>query len=352
MPALALLALVLAPLTSAQLSDLPNLSTVTQTTASSATAATSSSAASTTSAGTSSDASATTSFVATGSSSSSGVVHLSSLPTIAGAGIPTLVVPDTAGAPFMQKSDLPEGTVFIAVGAVLAFFGACVLLWRAMVAWSINRSVKRAARASMRPGSEKPASAWTGSASGYNPVKSGPYKDLGSSMSMEALTSTGKPAKSHFKDHDTGRNSPPPSNLFFSPTAHARSDAARPLSDLHASRNSAYLPAGYYASPSAQAAGGARATTLGGPTAPYARSSFVEPSPPESPTLQPTRGGAAFHNPAARLSNYGQQPSSSSLMVGAGARGSNDGLAGSRAPSAYLDEMFENHTAMASRDRL
>jgi hypothetical protein len=157
------LLLLLAPLAArAQLSSVPNLSTAGDT--QSSTSAQTTGKTTQTNDGTKTtqknDASSTQGTfkltdapkLSTGSSSSSAdlrtggtltesAFHLTGLPTIAGAGIPTLVIPFTANAPFMQKSSLPEGTFFIAVGAVLAFLGAGVLLWRLLVAWSINRSV-------------------------------------------------------------------------------------------------------------------------------------------------------------------------------------------------------------------
>lgn len=353
MKALALLAVTLSA-ANAQLSDLPDLSTATQTTATTPSSASSTAATSATTTG--------ASFAATTTSSNT-VFHLTGLPTIEGAGIPTLEVPYTADAPFMQKSNLPEGTFFIAVGATLAFLGACVLLWRAMVAWSVNRSVKRAAMASIR-GSEK-TSTWGGSSF---PPRGSMYKEIsGSNMSLDALTPAGKPVgKSHFRDHEIKREATPPAGLFFSPTAQAGSGAH------NGNRTSSYLPAGYYASPSAQAAGGAGSTTIGGSLAPYTRSSFVQPSPPPSPGLAPTTrnttptfrassrdglrapsrdGLLGSSRPGSYLDTGRQgqssglyaQPSSSSLMVGVGGRPSRDSLAGSRAPSAYLEDLFENH---------
>lgn len=376
MQTFALLALVAAPMVTAQLTDVPNLTTATETTdeATSATSdADSSNTSDATSKPTNTDASTTaestggstsaSSFVTTDTTATStggGAINISNVPTIAGAGIPTMIVPDTADAPFMQHSTLPEGTVFIVVGAVLAFLGACVLFWRGLVAWSINRSVKKAALASIR-GSEKSSTAWGGSNSGYNPVKGGLYKDVGSSMSLDALNSQGKPLKSPLKNHDTGRASPP-AGLFFSPTAQAReSTGPRPLSDVMTNRSSTYLPAGYYASPSAQAAGGAGSTTIGGNLAPYAqRHSMLNPSPPSSPGLTPnTRGSSAGKH----TSRDGLRAPGSRDGVGSSARNSyldasgprqghssgiysqasNDGLGGSRAPSAYLEDLFENH---------
>ncbi|KXL48573.1 MAG: hypothetical protein FE78DRAFT_77055 [Acidomyces sp. 'richmondensis'] len=325
----------------------PDLSTATQTTSSSSATSDSSS-----------------SFVTTGGASAtdSSIFSLSGLPTIAGAGIPTLVIPYTANAPFMQKSNLPEGTVFIAVGAVLAFLGACVLLWRGLVAWSINRSVRKTAMASIR-GSEKNGGSTWGGSSGYHPVNGSHYRDYaGSVLSLDHLAGSGKPMKPHFRDSDAKRDSTPPAGLFFSPTASAGLNR-------DANRSSSFLPAGYYASPAAQPAGGAGSTTIGGNyVAPYARHSQVGPSPPGSPGLPPQSRGSTTYRASSRdglraprsRDGYGSarnsymdgtprhstiyaQPSSSSLMVGTGGAVSSENITGSRAPSAYLEDLFENH---------
>ena len=393
------------------LSNLPTLTTGTsastgdssaqstgQTTAQTTDATTTSNAQSTSTTGDA--ASITAPSLLTGTSASA--FHLTGLPTIEGAGIPTLVIPYTANAPFMQKSTLPEGTVFIAVGAVLAFIGACILLRRGLVAWSINRSVKRAALASVRGGSEKNGSHWGSSNNGgYSsvPKRSSFYKDLdgygGSSMSLDQLTSAGKPVKPHFRDSTIERTTTPPANLFFSPTAHA---ATNRDSAALSHRNSGYMPSGFYASPNSQAANGQINTTIGGAgagvnLAPYAQraSHISNSSPPTSPGLPPqsrssagyrgstqsreglqrappsrdglrassrdglrassrdglrasdSREGArsnrnSYFDP--RGSGVFAQPSSSSLMVG---YQSTSDLAGSRAPSAYLEDLFENH---------
>ena len=306
--------------------------------------------------------------------------HLSNLPTLAGVGIPELKIPYTAGAPFMQKSSLPEGTFFIAVGAALAFLGACVLLWRAMVAWSINRSVKRTATASMGSRSEKTTSyggGWGGTtrkSSGYTPVaRNSYYKDVnGSTMSLDHLTSTGKPVKPHFRDSTVERRNTPPSDLFFSPTAQA---SHRDSSPGYTNRpGSGHTPSGFYASPSSQPAGGQSNIPAGGTLAPQrpkhqSRHSMLsegtsEPSPPVSPGPPHSRGsttlrgvsrdgplgregsGPGLRAPTgardgvSRHSHLYSQPSSSSLMVGGA---STSDLAGSRAPSAYLEDLFENH---------
>ncbi|GIZ49373.1 hypothetical protein CKM354_001240300 [Cercospora kikuchii] len=286
--------------------------------------------------------------------------RLTGLPTIAGAGVPEIGVPYTANAPFMQKSSMPEGTVFIAVGAVLAFLGACVLAWRGLVAWSINRSVKRAALASIR--GEKHG-AWGGS-QGYS-TKSAYYKEYeaGSSMSLDHLTANGKTQKPGKHDDSHRHSSAPPAGLFFSPTAQASNRASSYTVDNN--RSSAFLPAGYYASPSADApAGGRNSTVIGGShLAPYARNSHIggaSPSPPGSPnpTLPGSRSTTNFHGDSraglrtasrgppsrdgyggGRGSHLYTHPSSSSLAVGQ----SQSDLPGQRAPSAIFDDMLDVH---------
>lgn len=249
----------------------------------------------------------------------------------------------------MQKSNLPEGTVFIAVGACLAFLGACVLAWRAMVAWTINRSVKRAAMASVMASDVK--------------TKYGPGGNLyampgGSSLSLDALTSAGKPVSSGGNKKENRKSTQPtadPSSLFFSPTAGQRNSAYMPINQ---NRSSTYLPAGYYATPGAQAAGGRDSMVMGGapslqPTS--HRYSRAEYSPPSSrdgsrprssinPQSHQRTGSNALLSPTHQL--YAN-PSTSSLVVGFGAQddGSNvsSNLPGQRAPSAVFDDVLHEH---------
>lgn len=353
---LTLLAL-LAPLATAQLSNVPDLKTATQSTP-----------AKQTNNGNNNNNDGPASSSAPASNTA---FHLTGLPTIAGAGIPSLIIPDTADAPFMQKSSLPEGTFFIAVGATLAFLGACVLLWRAVVAWSINRSVKRSANASMGTRSEKTGHSstmyggWGGSrkSSGFNGVsKPSFYKDSDmGSVSMENLTAAGKQVKPHFRDSTTERPSSLPQDLFFSPTAHARE------SNIANQRVSGYMPAGFYASSASQPAGGAPNTIIGGSLAPYAqqhkrqstagsefsRSSLPVSTEPQSRGSTTLRGvsrdgplnsrDGGFRVPSrdSRNNYLYANPSSSSLFVGQSSIGSD--TTPSRAPSAYLEDLFENH---------
>ena len=267
----------------------------------------------------------------------------------------------------MQKSSLPEGTVFIAVGAILGFLAFCVIAWRAMVAYTINRSVKKAALASVMASDSK--GGWMS-----NPLKpSGKFYSAapqGSSLSLDALTSSGKPmAGAHHGNARASRHVAPSdgSGLFFSPTAAGAPGAGTPMQNLSGQRGSSYLPAGYYASPSAQVGGDRTSTAnLGaGLNTSYPSSRLSRlggGSPPSSPGLHPqrqSRGGQRLSaqpggsrdgsrsRPVSSLTPYGNsglysQPSSSSLAVGNGIA-SDDHLPGSRAPSAYLEDLFENH---------
>lgn len=262
-----------------------------------------------------------------------------------------------------------------------------MLLWRIMVAWSVNRSVRRTAMMASGGGSEKNGgySGWGGSSrksSGYNPVgttrhtrPSSGYKDyaakLSNSVSLENLTSAGKSHKSKPMRPSSGTTAS--KDLFFSPTAQGRESAM----SNHSHRTSGYMPTGFYASPSAQAPAN---TTVGGGNgsiAPYARNA-ASPPPGASPhsrgstTLRGSYGvsrdgyggGSRDSYLAAPISRQGArsptrnsmygnniyaQPSNSSLMVGQ----STNSEPSTRAPSAYLEDLFDQHGGgMVGRDRI
>ena len=262
------------------------------------------------------------------SASSTDALGVSGLPKLAQDNYPAPTVPPTANAPFMQKSNLPDGTVFIAVGAVLGFFGFLVLAWRGLVAWSLHRSVKRAAMAQSAK---------------FDPLgdprtnlgkTKGPYTNLGlgSTLSLDQLGGIGKGGPTS----QSARGS-----LFFSPTAGAT---------MHTpgNRGSSYLPAGYYAAGNSAPGSGSGMTHVGGggiglsnlrpESHRYSRARSTGPSPPDSPSLPPTRGGESTYH--GRLSTAGltMHASNSSLNVSTTAAPTQ-----SRAPSAYLDDLFSNH---------
>lgn len=286
--------------------------------------------------------------------------RLSGVPTLAGVGIPDQKVPDTAGAPFMQKSDLPDGTVFICVGAILGFFGAGVLVWRMLVAWSLHRSVKRAANA-QNLADIKSMSAVPGK-------KRGMYNVVGanSTMSLDHLAAApiGKSRSTKpFAQAPGGTPPLPQSSLFFSPTA----GGAQGVRDSMVNRSSSYLPAGYYAPGNSAAAAGSPMTHVGGnlsahnlhsPGNRFSARSGV--SPPESPSLPPSRGtysrpppsrdGHSMYNRNS-IATLGPHGNTRSPVYGQG-MGSMSQISldvpggnanGGRAPSAYLEDLFESH---------
>ncbi|EOA80898.1 uncharacterized protein SETTUDRAFT_157872 [Exserohilum turcica Et28A] len=303
--------------------------------------------------------SATTTVAQTGSTS---VFNLAGAPTLAGVGVPVQQVPNTAGAPFMQKSNLPDGTVFICVGAVLAFFGAALLVWRALVAWSLHRSVKRAAMTQNMTDIKTMAAMPTGKRGMYNVV------GANSTMSLDRLN--GAPVGRSVKPSAAAAgNGPqrPLSSLFFSPTA----GGAAGMRDSMVNRSSTYLPAGYYAAGSSVAASGSPQTHIGGqPHHNISALSLSSPgnrfstrsgvSPPESPSLPPSRGGyprpppsreglsvynrnsmATLNTPGnTRSGVFGQDNNVSQLSLNVPG-GTN--VPGGRTPSGYLDDLFENH---------
>jgi hypothetical protein len=307
----------------------------------------------------SSSAAGSTTVTDAPSLTSSSVFHLSDVPTIAGYGIPTQVVPWTAGAPYQQTSKLPEGTVFIVVGAILGFMGMSILAWRGLVAWSLHRSVKRAAANALKTDSmvklrdTKPH--FAGGGLGALP---------GSQHSLDRLSAA--PARLTKTAHGPMGTTPAGtrnSSLFFSPTAGAgnHSSPAAALLNNSGNRSSAYLPAGYYAAPNAS-------TPSPGPTgstpsplaslnplhpsrAGYRPQRDYGPSPPVSPTLPPSRPSNDHsrrgHGGYERVSGHGggignaglyaQNPSQLNLYAPGGSTN------GHRAPSANLEELFENH---------
>lgn len=299
-----------------------------------------------------------------------------SAPVIAGVGIPTQVVPYTANAPFMRKSNMPSGTVFIVVGAILGFLGACVLLWRGMIAWQLHRSVRK-----------QDSTLYGGLANDsgkllHKPKKSGTY-NMATFSSNGSSENAGSRNVSRTKPSARGPSlslatpgAARQSSLFFSPTAGAGSHINIGNSmNGPASRSSTYMPAGYYSSPSATVpAGGAYSTNIGGaaigstsslahlnPLGParsgYAPASTMQSSPPGSPAIIPryssTDGMRHKYNAATPASyqsrvpssvgtpvyGYGHSPSTSTTHLNLNAPGGT--THGGRAPSANLEELFD-----------
>ncbi|KAL6716258.1 hypothetical protein ACLMJK_005824 [Lecanora helva] len=280
-------------------------------------------------AGTTSSNSAKPTSTKAAKASSTDPAALSGLPKLAQDNYPAPTVPPTAGAPFMQKSNLPEGTVFICVGAALGFVGFLVLAWRGLVAWSLRRSVKKVAIAQSAKYSR------LGDSGGKSAKTKSPYFNpgAGSTLSLDqlgALGAGGKGAK-----HKSGHGS-----LFFSPTAGGSMQAPN-------NRGSGYLPAGYYAAGNQAPGGGSGMTHLGGgggaiglstlgpQTHRYSRARSTGPSPPGSPSLPPSRGRESTQGGRHSTAGLSTQPSNMNLNVSSAPQG--------RAPSAFLEDLFANH---------
>ena len=243
------------------------------------------------------------------------------LPSLTGIGkIVTPIVPNTNQAPFMQQSSLPDGTVFIVVGAILGFMAMSVLLWRGLVAWSLHRSVKRAALAQHTAMNDTKAHFRT---PGPPPSQFYKYSDRDSTISLGPIGHKGGKKGHRTVSAGVGAGTST-SNLFFSPTAGAATAGlANP-----GNRGSNYLPAGYYAAGAAQAAGGNSHVALGHHQQPSIHLSnlpqsqgYARPTPPDSPAYNSERG-------------VGMQ-SSSTLDLNRGYGGQE------RAPSAVLDDLFD-----------
>ena len=248
-----------------------------------------------------------------------------------GVPIPVPQVPPTRGAPYMQESSLPAGTVFIAVGAILGFFFICVLLWRGLTVWALKRNMKRAAERQKAGGAgggdtkqllnfRKPDIPMAG------------YRD-GNRDSMLSLGrmpgGTRTPGRSG-RPQTASSTQGHASTLFFSPTAQG-------AGGVQSNRGSTYLPSGYYAAGSAAPGNGAGMTHLGGnislsnlggpPTQGYSRArSLIGETPPDSPRSRAMGDRLA---PGGTGGNF----STSTLDL-------NQRPAG-RAPSAYLEDLFD-----------
>jgi hypothetical protein len=224
----------------------------------------------------------------------------------------------------MQASTLPEGTVFIAVGAFLGFMALAVLLWRGLIAWSLHRSVKRAAIqqsiVDTKPQFRTPSA----------PIYK--YSDRESTLSFGNMAGTGRNGKKGGRPSTAGRGAGPTQSLFFSPTAGAGGGLANP-----GNRGSNYLPAGYYAAGASAPGGGGGITHIGSGSREninhsnlrpqsqgYSRAHVLRPSPPDSPAF------SGMHAPSA----HGANQSTSTLDL-------NPRATAPRAPSAYLEDLFD-----------
>jgi hypothetical protein len=254
-----------------------------------------------------------------GNTATTGGALPTGLPTLSGAfSIVAPSVPPTANAPYMQTSNLPEGSVFIAVGAILGFFGFSVLMWRGLVAWSLHRSVKRAAQ-------HQNMATDTKALFRAPPAPLYKYSDRDSTISLSGLGHKG--GKKGNRPSTAGAASS--SSLFFSPTA---GTAGAGLANS-GNRGLNYLPAGYYASGAAAPGNSQSHIPMGG----QGHGSVISLS-----NLGPQQGysrARSIDHGVPGTSPYASQAgmtSSSTLNLNRGYGGGEE-----RAPSAYLDDLFD-----------
>lgn len=218
---------------------------------------------------------------------------------------PGPTVPPTNDAPFMQHSTAPQGTVFIAVGAILGAFGLAILLWRAIVGFLLHRSVERAARIQHHENAK----------AGF-PAPPAPfykYTDNGSTLSLSAPPGRGVGVRRTNRGLTPSSN-PSQSNLFFSPTAAASGTTP-------GNRGSSFLPSGFYAAGTSSPGGHEHSISLTN-LRPESRGQFgnpsrhtLNPTPPDSPSFRGRR------DISSSTLNLNRPPSQ-------------------RAPSAFLDDLL------------
>ncbi|KAG5920987.1 hypothetical protein E4U42_006012 [Claviceps africana] len=240
---------------------------------------------------------------------------LTSFPTLTGGHAmptyPAASVPPTKNAPFMQQSSLPDGTVFIVVGAILGALGLALVLWRSFASLMLHRSVERAALA-QHVSDDKTSF----------PAPPPPFYKHSDQASM---MSSGSPGAAGRGVRRTNRGpvpsaTPSQSNLFFSPTAGAGAGAGAGAAP---NRASSFLPAGFYAAGTSSPGGANQTNSINlsnlrsDPHGQYA-SLYRQPmdiTPPGSPPA------AARHQPSTSSLNLHVAPTQ-------------------RPPSAFLDDLL------------
>ncbi|WYZ38652.1 hypothetical protein EsH8_III_000566 [Colletotrichum jinshuiense] len=224
---------------------------------------------------------------------------------------PPPTVPPTNNAPYMHRSTAPEGTVFIAVGAILGAFGLGILIWRGIVACLLHRSVARAANSQhvVNDKASFPAP----------PAQFYKYTDRESTPSL--VPNAGRGVR-RTQRGPIPSATPSQSNLFFSPTAAGGGSNNNTTSN----RDSRFLPSGFYAA-ATSSPGNAHSHSISltnlrpESRGQYgSRSNMRESTPPDSPSVGARR-------------NF----STSSVNLSA-APGN-----GQRAPSAYLEDLLDEN---------
>ncbi|KAI5862829.1 hypothetical protein GGS23DRAFT_70066 [Durotheca rogersii] len=259
---------------------------------------------------TSEQTTATTSTTDASPPSSSASTSEEPLPTLPGHySYPPPSVPPTQNAPFMQPSNVPEGTVFIAVGAILGAFGAAVLIWRAVVVCLLHRSVKKAAMA-QHIANDKAT---------YLPPAAPFYKYTDHASTASLANGSASRGVRRTTRGPIPSSTPSQSNLFFSPTA-----PTAPGGGGGSNRESRFLPSGFYAagagSPQPGHGHSISLTNLRPDSRGHGRP--LGHTPPESPSLR-ARPDLGQRDMSASSLNLNRPPSG-------------------RAPSAFLEDLLDD----------
>ena len=227
------------------------------------------------------------------------------------ANIPTyqVVIPQNAGNPFLQTSSFPEGTVFIIVGSCLAGVALMLIASRAIYIWCLHRETKkRRKNVKYSEMEQRPYTATNGNPS-TTPFSGGNNISLDylrpgdrssrvstfSSRPSTARPSTARPStarpqtSSNLRPVSTGANPLSSSSVqFYSPSAHPGGTTAAVLG-TQSSRDSAYLPAGYYLREPASNSNNTTATASQMYNTPTTNSTFLYSDPTATPITRLSR---------------------------------------------------------------
>lgn len=207
----------------------------------------------------------------------------------------------------MNHSTLPDGTVFIAVGAILGAFGLAIIAWRTIVLCLLHRSVERATLAQYAANDK---------ASTFPPPPSQFHKFLDRDPSPVGGAAGAIAGRIHRKSRGPApAATASQTNLFFSPTAGPGGSTGIASSST---RDSRYLPSGFYASASPMPGHNPGNSISLSTLRPSSRGRME--TPPHSPIVAPHR------NFSASSLSLNRPPS-----------------ANERAPSAFLDDLLGEH---------
>ena len=176
-------------------------------------------------------------------------------------GIPTyqVVIPQLDGNPYLQTSSFPEGTVFIIVGSCLAGLALVLIFSRAIYIWYLHRQTGRHSKdAKYSEMEQKPHTApgmssnpFAGMSAGGNIsleyLRPGDRSSRVSTFSSRPSTARPQTMNSTLRPNSSVNPLANSNVQFYSPSAYPNGTTTTTLgTQSTSSRNSEYLPAGYY----------------------------------------------------------------------------------------------------------